>query len=130
MTAVATAMPTASARTVGLVCISKALLVVMKKRIANSVQQQLVTSPHSPFPTHHSLFTIRHSLPARGHCFGRHAQNFEHHRGSDQRGGPARIEWRRDLDDIAADQVEATQLSDHDLRLDDGHSATFRRAGA
>src|SRR6266487_469748 len=85
-------------------------------------------SHYSLLTTHYSLLTVS-PLPRR-HRFGRHAENFEHHRGADQCGGPAWIEWRRDLDDIAADQVEATQFSDHDLRLDDGHSATFRRAGA
>src|SRR5882724_9099697 len=79
---------------------------------------------------HYSPLTIHYSLPARRHRIGRHAQYFEHHRGADQGGGPARIERRRDFDDIAADQIEATQLSYHNLRLDDGHSATFRRAGA
>src|SRR5258706_6347056 len=56
-------------------------------------------------------------------------EDLEHHGGADQRGRAARIEGWRDLDDVAADEVEAGKAAHHDLRLENAHAAAFRRAG-
>ena len=59
-----------------------------------------------------------------------HAQDLEHDGRTDQRGVAGRIEGRRDLDDVAADEVEPVEAADHALRLGGREAADLRRAGA
>src|SRR5260370_29639652 len=71
-----------------------------------------------------------HAVLAAMHRRGQHAEDLEHHRRADQRGVAARIERRRDLHDIAADEVEAFEAADHPLRLGRREATHFGWAGA
>src|SRR6185312_8786343 len=59
-----------------------------------------------------------------------HAQDFPHHRRTDQRGIARRVEGRRHLDDIAADEVKPVEQAKHPLRLGGREAADLRRAGS
>ena len=60
---------------------------------------------------------------------GDDAEEFEHHRRSDEPGHAPDIERRR-LDDVGCDSVDGLEPTQHLLRLADGDAADFRRAGA
>src|SRR5262245_1703445 len=66
---------------------------------------------------------------APGHRLGKQAEDLPHYRDAYERGVAAHVERRRDLDDIAADQIEPAQAADHALRLMRCVTADFGRAG-
>src|SRR5579862_8792002 len=61
---------------------------------------------------------------------GQHAEDLEHHRRTDEGGITRRVEGWRDLDDIAADEVEPGEAAQHLLRLGGRVAANLRGAGA
>src|ERR1051326_5383572 len=70
-----------------------------------------------------------HAVLAAMHGGGQHAQDLENHRRADERRVARRIEGRRHLDDIAANEVEPVEQADHALRLGSGEAADFGCAG-
>src|SRR5262249_56886390 len=76
-----------------------------------------------------ALRMVIQDLPARPNPVaprvgvGEEAEDLEHHGGADERGVAGGVEGRRDLDDVAADEVEALQAADQALRLARGEAA-------
>src|SRR5215216_143741 len=73
--------------------------------------------------------TSKASLALR-HRLRQEAEDLPHHGDANQRGVAAHVERWRDLDHVAADQVEPAQAAQHALRLVRGVAADLRRASA
>ena len=63
------------------------------------------------------LLTDRLAVPPRGNRLGKNAHDLEHDRHAQPGGAAGRIERRRDLDKIRADEIDAGQLAHHLLGL-------------